>query len=325
MCRDLRNGALAAVRLRGDLGCSLAIAAAVLIANVAYLIGAADAESRLQPGAGSQHRSSRARCRVSVQPTPTTGSPRRRSATGGARPPASESAVVEPVRGHGRATGRGDAVGGALPTSFLALSSGQLYEHMLLELLAGICTYLLLRRLAPPAWRARRPASRSRSTARSPGSPIAGQPDPLPGPCFCSGSRPPSRQRSPPEGRVRAHGGSGSALGLRGISRGRVRRRPARRLLVRLARFLPGTGTSRRLHPEGSGGRALGTSALGAAPCRVGRLRRGNSSLGGHGHAGAVHLRAAAAPQLVLPDTRTDRSSPSAIRSTSCSAPIGGA
>ena len=31
------------MRLRGDLGCSLAIAAAVLIANAAYLIGAADA------------------------------------------------------------------------------------------------------------------------------------------------------------------------------------------------------------------------------------------------------------------------------------------
>lgn len=33
------------------------------------------------------------------------------------------------------------------PTLLTALSNGQLYEHMLLELIAGICTYLLLRRL----------------------------------------------------------------------------------------------------------------------------------------------------------------------------------
>jgi hypothetical protein len=33
------------------------------------------------------------------------------------------------------------------PTLLTALSNGQLYEHMLLELVAGICTYLLLRRL----------------------------------------------------------------------------------------------------------------------------------------------------------------------------------
>ncbi|MGZ4195511.1 MAG: hypothetical protein ACXVFQ_03770 [Solirubrobacteraceae bacterium] len=33
------------------------------------------------------------------------------------------------------------------PTLLTALSNGQLYEHMLLELVAGICTYLLLRRI----------------------------------------------------------------------------------------------------------------------------------------------------------------------------------
>jgi hypothetical protein len=33
------------------------------------------------------------------------------------------------------------------PTLLTAFSNGQLYEHMLLELIAGICTYLLLRRL----------------------------------------------------------------------------------------------------------------------------------------------------------------------------------
>ena len=35
----------------------------------------------------------------------------------------------------------------ASPTLLTALSNGQLYEHMLLELIAGLCTYLLLRRL----------------------------------------------------------------------------------------------------------------------------------------------------------------------------------
>ena len=33
------------------------------------------------------------------------------------------------------------------PTLLTVFSNGQLYEHMLLELIAGICTYLLLRRI----------------------------------------------------------------------------------------------------------------------------------------------------------------------------------
>jgi len=33
------------------------------------------------------------------------------------------------------------------PTLLTAVSNGQLFEHMLLELVAGICTYLLLRRI----------------------------------------------------------------------------------------------------------------------------------------------------------------------------------
>jgi hypothetical protein len=38
------------------------------------------------------------------------------------------------------------------PTLLTALSNGQLYEHMLLELVAGMCTYLLLRRLVLARW-----------------------------------------------------------------------------------------------------------------------------------------------------------------------------
>ena len=40
------------------------------------------------------------------------------------------------------------------PTLLTALSDGQLYEHLLLELLAGICTYRLLRRIEVTRWAA---------------------------------------------------------------------------------------------------------------------------------------------------------------------------
>jgi hypothetical protein len=40
------------------------------------------------------------------------------------------------------------------PTLLLALSNGQLYEHVLLELVAGICTYRLLRRVELTRWAA---------------------------------------------------------------------------------------------------------------------------------------------------------------------------
>jgi hypothetical protein len=50
----------------------------------------------------------------------------------------------------------GETQAGALfpPTLLTALSDGQLYEHMLLELIAGICTYLLLRRILVTRWAA---------------------------------------------------------------------------------------------------------------------------------------------------------------------------
>ena len=38
------------------------------------------------------------------------------------------------------------------PTLLLAFSNGQLYEHILLELIAGLSTYLLLRRLSIARW-----------------------------------------------------------------------------------------------------------------------------------------------------------------------------
>src|SRR5262249_57155126 len=38
------------------------------------------------------------------------------------------------------------------PTLLTLLPHGQLYEHVLLEILAGLCTYLLLRRLALGRW-----------------------------------------------------------------------------------------------------------------------------------------------------------------------------
>jgi hypothetical protein len=38
------------------------------------------------------------------------------------------------------------------PTLLTALSDGQLYEHVLLELLAGVSTYVLLRRLGLARW-----------------------------------------------------------------------------------------------------------------------------------------------------------------------------
>lgn len=38
------------------------------------------------------------------------------------------------------------------PTVLTLLANGQLYEHMLLEILAGISTYLLLRRIAISRW-----------------------------------------------------------------------------------------------------------------------------------------------------------------------------
>ena len=38
------------------------------------------------------------------------------------------------------------------PRLLLAFSNGRLYEHVLLELVAGLCTYVLLRRLALARW-----------------------------------------------------------------------------------------------------------------------------------------------------------------------------
>ena len=59
-----------------------------------------------------------------------------------------------PTRAPAPARGRVQSAALFPPTLLTLVSNGQLYEHMLLEILAGIATYLLLRRISIDRWAA---------------------------------------------------------------------------------------------------------------------------------------------------------------------------
>ena len=140
-------------RRRDDLGCLLAIAAAVLIANLPYLIGAADANPL----------GTRSRLATSVSAGLLPGERAADPNDGFISQALGHRAALDilhlrapwwnPYEGTG-APLAGEMQSAALfpPTLLTALSNGQLYEHMLLEVLAGVSTYLLLRRLALARW-----------------------------------------------------------------------------------------------------------------------------------------------------------------------------
>ena len=290
------------MRLRGDLGCSLAIAAAVLIANVAYLIGAADANPL----------ATRSGLAASVVAGPLPGERAADPNDGFTSQALGHRAALDllhlrapwwnPYEGTG-APLAGEMQSAALfpPTLLLALSSGQLYEHMLLELLAGICTYLLLRRLA---------LARLASTAagiafalngtfawlaHAPVNPIPFLPMLLLGIEAAFAATVAGRR-------------GGFALmavaGALSVYAGFPEVAYADALLAvcwfawrgaclehaRLGAFVR----------KGAAGVLVGT-LLSAPLLAASADYVANASLGGHGHAGAVHLPAAAAPQLVLP------------------------
>lgn len=139
--------------LRGDLGYLLAIAAAVLLANLPYLIGAADANPL----------GTRSGLATSVSAGLLPGERAADPNDGFISQALGHRAALDvlhlrapwwnPYEGTG-APLAGEMQSAALfpPTLLTALSNGQLYEHMLLEVLAGISTYLLLRRLALARW-----------------------------------------------------------------------------------------------------------------------------------------------------------------------------
>ncbi|HEX4521279.1 MAG TPA: YfhO family protein [Gaiellaceae bacterium] len=138
---------------RGDLCYLVAIAAAVVVANLPYLAGLADPNPLgLRSGLASSVRTGPLPGERSLDPNDgfTSQALGHRAALD----------VLElkapwwnPYEGTG-APLAGEMQSAALfpPTLLLASSNGQLYEHMLLELVAGLCTYLLLRRLTVVRW-----------------------------------------------------------------------------------------------------------------------------------------------------------------------------
>src|SRR5262249_47295650 len=132
-------------RLRGELGCLLVITAAVLLANLPFLIGVADANPL----------GTRSGLAASVSPGPLPGERAADPNDGFVSQALGHRAALDvlhlrspwwnPYEGTG-APLAGEMQSAALfpPTLLTALPNGQLYEHVLLEVLAGICTFLLL-------------------------------------------------------------------------------------------------------------------------------------------------------------------------------------
>jgi hypothetical protein len=148
---------LAAARRRipADGWAVAAVTLTVLLANLPYLVGAFD-PNPLGPRSGLAS---------SVVPGLINGKPTIDPNIGYSSQAIGHLAALDLLHLHlpwwnpYEATGMplvGETQGAALfpPTLLTALSNGQLYEHMLLELIAGICTYLLLRRLLVTRWAA---------------------------------------------------------------------------------------------------------------------------------------------------------------------------
>jgi hypothetical protein len=126
----------------------IAIAAAVVLANLAYVVGLVE-PNPLGPNSGL----------ASVKPGVLAGVPTLDDNAGIVSQALGHRAVLDllhlqlpwwnPYEGTG-APLAGEMQSAAFfpPTALLLIPNGQLYEHMLLELIAGCSTYLLLRRLA---------------------------------------------------------------------------------------------------------------------------------------------------------------------------------
>lgn len=127
----------------------IAIAAAVLLANLPYLLDFSD-PNPLGPRSGLL---------ASVIPGPASGQPTIDPNNGFISQAVSHRAAVELLHLHlpwwNPYEGTGAPLAGELqaaalfvPTLLTAFGNGQLYEHILLELIAGFSTYALLRRLS---------------------------------------------------------------------------------------------------------------------------------------------------------------------------------
>ena len=144
----------------------LAIVGIVLLANFLYWSGLFDPNPLgRSSGVGffagifDPNRSARGAVRPGVAGWPADDRPQQWSVLAGARAPSgarldpSAGAVVESVRGHRGAAGRRDASAALFPpTLLLLIGNGQVYEYLLLELVAGISTYFLLRRISVGRW-----------------------------------------------------------------------------------------------------------------------------------------------------------------------------
>ncbi len=290
-------------RLRGgDAWYLLAVAAVVLIANVPYLAGIADANPLgLRSGLAASVRAGPLPGERSVDPNDgfTSQALGHRAALDvlGLKAP-----WWNPYEGTG-APLAGEMQSAALfpPTLLLAFSNGQLYEHVLLELTAGLFTYLLLRRLALARW-----ASAAAGIAfalsgtfawlsHAPVNPVAFLPMLLLGIELLYSATAAGRRGGfalmAIAGALSVYAGfpevtySDTLLGVCWFAwRGACLERS------RLPAFAV----------KGAAGAVIGT--LLAAPFLVASADYvSHASLGGHAHAGAVHLPPAAAPQLALP------------------------
>jgi Bacterial membrane protein YfhO len=153
--RSTRRLTVWAAGISPDTWAMLAIAAAVVVAHLLYLLGFFD-PNPLGPRSGLMS---------SVTPGPLGGQPTIDPNNGFISQAESHKAALDVI--HLQAPwwnpyeGTGTPLAGEMqsaaffpPTLLTLVANGQLYEHMLLELVAGIATYLLLRRLSLNRWAA---------------------------------------------------------------------------------------------------------------------------------------------------------------------------
>jgi hypothetical protein len=140
-------------RIPPDGRAMLAIAGAVVLANLPYLVGFFD-PNPLGPRSGLLS---------AVTPGLLGGQPTIDPNNGFISQAASHRAVLDwlhfrlpwwnPYEGTGTPLAGGMQSAALFPPTFLTLlANGQLYEHMLLEIIAGVATYLLLRRIPVNRW-----------------------------------------------------------------------------------------------------------------------------------------------------------------------------
>ncbi len=145
----------AAAGVPPDTWAMLAIAGAVIVAHLLYLLGLFD-PNPMGPRSGLIS---------AVTPGPLGGQPTIDPNNGFISQAVSHRAALDVVHLHAPwwnpYEGTGTPLAGEMqsaaffpPTLLTLLANGQLYEHMLLEIVAGIATYLLLRRISVGRWAA---------------------------------------------------------------------------------------------------------------------------------------------------------------------------